>query len=661
MLRIESLKLVNFGPYYGEHTISFPKEDGVTIIWGENGYGKTSIMNSFRYVLWGTIINRKKKRLSPASFVNLNAVDENGNMLVEMCFQYNGDECILTRGLNRIGGDGSKDEDYESYCSMHQGARILTHDETEDLLASALPDKISRFYLFDGELLGEYEDLMDDEDDAGEKIKQSIEDILGLPILEHAKTNLDTIHTEFNKEATNIGKKDQSTAKLSDQLQKAQDLKDHLLQSRTELKQQLEELDEEHSAIEQRISCNVKLGGLAGQKKAKKEQLEKDQQAIEAAKNEISPYLGNAWRTILNSVITKEKDNLQKSIDSIKKKDDEHNTMLTVSAFIRSRLEQEPNHCPLCKDNIPKEDIERILKEFDPSNISTLTEEEIKELDNAQSGVQFLKGQLKEDQKQKISALLSTIDNKTIEINILKTGISQIEEDIKKISSSSSEEEILALPGLLSKCVKKIDEIKTGIQDNEEQITDNESAITKLTAQLKKNSNSPDLSEAIEKEQFASRLSSLFTDGINLFRNKLKQSVQKDASDFFCSISHDKEYTGLLINDNYGMHIMAENGKIAPNRSSGYEQVVAISLIAALHKNAPIEGPIFMDSTFQRVDGTHKINTLKSAPSFGKQIIILAYDKEIADHNEVRATLGSKLIREMRLIHPSSTKTTITD
>ena len=51
MLRIEKLILNNFGVYYGTSTLTLPYQNGVTVIWGNNGHGKTTIMNAFRYVV----------------------------------------------------------------------------------------------------------------------------------------------------------------------------------------------------------------------------------------------------------------------------------------------------------------------------------------------------------------------------------------------------------------------------------------------------------------------------------------------------------------------------------------------------------------------------------------------------------------------------------
>ena len=45
MLRFTSLTIENFGPFKGNQTIDFTNDNGVTIIWGNNGRGKTTLLN----------------------------------------------------------------------------------------------------------------------------------------------------------------------------------------------------------------------------------------------------------------------------------------------------------------------------------------------------------------------------------------------------------------------------------------------------------------------------------------------------------------------------------------------------------------------------------------------------------------------------------------
>ena len=59
MLRFISLTVEDFGPFKGTQTIDFTNEDGVTFIWGNNGRGKTTLLNVFRYALYGKFQNRR--------------------------------------------------------------------------------------------------------------------------------------------------------------------------------------------------------------------------------------------------------------------------------------------------------------------------------------------------------------------------------------------------------------------------------------------------------------------------------------------------------------------------------------------------------------------------------------------------------------------------
>ena len=150
----------------------------------------------------------------------------------------------------------------------------------------------------------------------------------------------------------------------------------------------------------------------------------------------------------------------------------------------------------------------------------------------------------------------------------------------------------------------------------------------------------------------------MFSEGIAAYRDKLKNEVERDATELFCSISSDRDYTALKINENYGLSIQHRSGEIIPFRSAGFEHIVALSLIGALHKNAPLSGPIIMDSPFGRLDPTHKRNITKALPLMSDQIILLAYTDEI-DGQTAREVLGSALKKEYRLRKYGSFHTSI--
>lgn len=138
----------------------------------------------------------------------------------------------------------------------------------------------------------------------------------------------------------------------------------------------------------------------------------------------------------------------------------------------------------------------------------------------------------------------------------------------------------------------------------------------------------------------------------------MKTDVERDATELFVGISNDPDYIQLKINDNYGLSMVHASGELVPLRSAGFEHVVALSLIGALHKNAPLRGPIIMDSPFGRLDPDHKRNITKALPSMSEQIVLLAYTHEI-DEQQARETLADALKKEYRLTRYSSFHTEI--
>lgn len=659
MIRILELKMENFGPYFGTEILSFPKEDGITIIWGENGYGKTTIMNAFRYVIWGTIYDRKRQPIPPSDYVNTLSYALDGDMMVELHMEYNNEDVIVSRGLKRITGDGKSPEDYEKMYSVKKGTHTLSKEESDQFLETIFPERIARFYLFDGELLSEYEDLLDEKSDTGQSIQKSIEDILGLPVLENALKNIRLIENDMGKSVDKLSKLDARTKTTSEDLEKNRDLLKHLNESNYNLKKKLSDLLFQRNDIETDMNNNGTLTNLIGQKKVKTENLENYTKQLESHKEEARVLMADSWRILLNSVINDAVSELENSIKELKEKETKSKVLETLAKIIDESLDKNPDSCPICGSGlseITKKNIRNKFKEKLDINISY---DDQQYLHSIEGKINDLKASISDSDADKISRIQDEIEQLSINIDLTEADIAQINSNIQNLGSTTTEEEAAGLATKYKVCTDNITDCKNGIKENEDHIADVQNSINKLEAIIKKNSNNPDVALAIKQREFATRLKELFEKSIDKFKYILKNNVQKDASEFFTKISNDNDYDHLQINDSYGLKIIDKNGEIVPHRSSGYEQVVAISLISALHKNAPIEGPIFMDSTFQRVDNKHKQKIIQNLPNFGHQVIVLAYETEMGDKEEIKSLLGSHLLKEYQLIHPESRKTKI--
>jgi DNA sulfur modification protein DndD len=118
------------------------------------------------------------------------------------------------------------------------------------------------------------------------------------------------------------------------------------------------------------------------------------------------------------------------------------------------------------------------------------------------------------------------------------------------------------------------------------------------------------------------------------------------------------DYAGLHINESYGLTIVHRDGRAEEARSAGAEHVVALALMGALQNNAPLRGPIVMDSPFGRLDEGHTSNVVATLPEMAEQVVLLVYESEVG-RDRIRELLGSRLTREYELQRVSARRTNI--
>ena len=204
----------------------------------------------------------------------------------------------------------------------------------------------------------------------------------------------------------------------------------------------------------------------------------------------------------------------------------------------------------------------------------------------------------------------------------------------------------------------EIRELRRGITSENEKLEELKQNKTKILKSIDKLAKGDDYRIASQRYDLCHHLFQIFDESKAQYRERLKQNVEKDATDLFVQLTGDADYVGLRINDNYGLEIVHRSCKIVPGRSSGYEHIVALSLIGALHKNAPLRGPIIMDSPFGRLDPTHKANIVRTLPFMAEQSMLFAYIGEI-DEQVARKELANHLIKEHKLERVASMHTVI--
>ncbi len=662
MLHFTGMTIDNFGPYKGKNEIDFTANHGVSIFWGDNGRGKTTLLNAFRFALFGSVQRRHGALRSLREMENYESRNDGiYGFSISISMQNDEDRYELTRAYQLKSGvtTPKSDADYEKKIYLKMNGSILSPQERDHVLNVLMPEQVSRFFLFDGELLQEYEELVIDEANSGERIKEAIEKILGVPVLQNGTSDLETIKFECERATTRIAQKNERTKKLAVQLSGVEEEISEHTRLIDDMRAKIEALSGEKRGVEDQMKKTEQIRNWIAQKEAKLAELSRLDKREEELLRQISEITKTCWRGMLAERISEAIRELSVVISGLEKK---KTTRYVADKFIEEMKTACANKkCPVCTQSIDDSLLENLLSQIraSESQFSGLSPEEEEELLSLQAQVATLKRLSVTDKKQGLAVYESQLASLRISKGDLAQAIATLTKQITNYEEENGGvSEIGTLTQKFAQLESKISNLSSAIAEERKKRDEAVQQKNKILDQINKAAVGGELLIASKKQQLCEDIFAIFSEGIETYSQRLKENVQRDATALFTQIANDKEYVGLRINENYGLNIILNDGTVVPGRSAGYEHVVALSLIGALHKNAPLQGPIIMDSPFGRLDPTHKSNIVKVLPNMAQQVILLVYTEEI-DEQSTRETLSNALLSEKRLTRVSSMHTRI--
>jgi len=210
----------------------------------------------------------------------------------------------------------------------------------------------------------------------------------------------------------------------------------------------------------------------------------------------------------------------------------------------------------------------------------------------------------------------------------------------------------------LSDTIRKITVTEDAIEKEEEAIKKIDANVKKLTDELARMA-PENLRASQVKSSLLRAASEVFDAAVDRYKRDLRGKVESTASDLFLRMTTEgSDYERLEITESYGLNIIHKDSRIEEGRSAGAEHVVALALMGALQANAPLRGPIVMDSPFGRLDEGHTKNVVAALPTMAPQVVLLVHEAELR-RNNVREILGSRLLREYELVKVSARRTRI--
>ena len=149
-----SLELVDFRSFYGDHLLKFSSdsEQRVTIFYGENGAGKTNLLNAIHWCLTGKFTPRFRE---PGALVNKQAIEEGRRTCtVELTFL---DDVGAGPKEYRVRRTGSNDKQASCEVFEVENGNSKTVPKGEALLRRVIPPGLVSWFFFDAEAIGALE------------------------------------------------------------------------------------------------------------------------------------------------------------------------------------------------------------------------------------------------------------------------------------------------------------------------------------------------------------------------------------------------------------------------------------------------------------------------------------------------------------------------
>lgn len=288
-MKLKKLTIRNFRQFFGEVSINFATNDqaSVTVIHGENGAGKTSLLNAFKWVLYGaTDFDTSNENILSEKAI---AEADQGSivvMSVTLEFDDDGSSYTASREQKFCKGQGLNAQtvgpSVPSLSWIDDAGKSHRSTNPGSQLNQILPENMHGYFFFNGERIEKLS-----YSSASTQVRDAVKSLMGLNILDRAENQLKkSVVQHFNKEA-----KDSSSGKLKVIYEEQSTLADQIQTKEEEIKKWEENKAACDLDIEEIDKSLDSIKVIAQQQKLRKElevqldQIRQDKSAAELALN----------------------------------------------------------------------------------------------------------------------------------------------------------------------------------------------------------------------------------------------------------------------------------------------------------------------------------------------------------------------------------------
>jgi DNA sulfur modification protein DndD len=645
-MKLKKLTIRNFRQFYGEVSISFSTDDkaSVTVIHGENGAGKTSLLNAFKWVLYGTTdFDTNNENILSEKAIAEAGQDSTIVMSVTLEFDDDGVAYTAHREQKFAKGTGLHAE------SLGPSVPLLTWINSAGLsgrssnpgsqLNQILPEDMHGYFFFNGERI---EKLA--YNSASTQVREAIKCLMGMNILERAEKQLKgPVIRHFNKEA-----KDSSSGNMTVLLEEQSRLTDQIQQKEDEIKawkNTLSEIDLEIEAIDKRLQSIEAIAEKQKRRKVLEEQLEQ----IKIDKADASAALNkNVTERGFLAFIESQMTGVKQYLDEIRIRGEMPSKI--KATFIDDLIGL--GKCICGQPLEPGSDCVKTLESYKTTLKDNGVEEQFMALFGVMSHLQSERKALFANINESMTKLTELADRRK---NFLGQ-IDELGEKIKGVEDSADlEERRVGLKAdsqeLNANCAIG-EHMKSAWED---QLKDKEKEIEKELA----NSNQADLSQ--RRKQLAKEVAGTIGELHEAMAHQVRSDLSKKVDDTFRKIMR-KDYWAEIDEDftlKIFKNIEGHGKQPVWEKSTGENQVTSLCFISSIVNSAKERAsksgvfqkggiyPIVMDSPFGALDPEYRQKVATFIPALADQVIVMVSKSQW--RGEVESELSKRLGKQYTL------------
>ena len=624
------LTVENFRQFRGKQEIQFltpSKEDAnVTVVFGENGRGKTGLFRAIVFCLFG------ERRLSQdgdvphdeLQLVNVSALEANPDKpvktVVELEFSHRDSHYRLRRAILGMQDDGrviEEEDEIRLFVTPASGnTQQVPTTEINEVIDSILDRRVKDYFLFDGEKI---ERLTRASIEQRREISAGIRNLLNVDALETAIKAVGRVtrglerelsgasHEELSRLLKRLGDNEEEQTRASKRLD---ELAHEIRLARQEIEKtdkELEKFNEIRHLLERRKSLEQELSEL-------------EQQAAEAL-SEMKNLICKASALIVAPTVI----SVYEHIDHQKQKGEIPSEIRRD--LIERILEEKLCICgsSVCEGSDAYTHIIEWLKRT--SDVSTQ--------DAALNLWRYLS-----EVRNHFSDDADLTEKRLQQYGNIRSAIANVNRSLENVSNqigTSERHDATKLDEHRRKLQENIISLEANARVTQSQLEQLQQENDRLRALLKEEKLKVGRNDELSRRSILARdTQDALNDIYSQFTREIKDMISESATLLFRDLLDQEGRENLrtiIVNEDYSLQVLDRYKKpFLANISAGQRQIMSISFIAALARIAArgnkIEIPLFMDTPFGRLSYEHRQNLINQVPTFASQWILLATDTE---------------------------------